>query len=443
VILSAETLLLRLRELEAVAASPSRYIVAFSGGLDSTVLLHALATLRAELDIPLLAIHVDHGLHEESEGWSEHCRDTAEQLDVDYLSLSAEVQLESGKGPEASARDARYNALHAELRRNDWLMSAHHCEDQAETLLLNLIRGSGPMGIAGIGVIRRFGPGWLARPLLDTSRQEMQAYASREGLEWIEDPSNVDRRFDRNFLRHDILPRLGARWPDIAARLQRSAAHAGEASLLLSDLAKIDLELLGGEPQKLPIDGLLSLSPARQRNVLRFALRHLGLPTPTAMQLARILKEVIPAREDAQPLVTWPGAAVRRYRNGLYLLPERLQESPATIAVASDTVPLGPGLGVLELLPGQAQGLSDALMKRDIQIRFRQGGEEFQPYGQLHTRKLKKLLQEEGVVPWMRDRLPLVYAGDDLVAVGDLWFASGAVSEPGIGLRWKERPALH
>ena len=441
--LSAGTLRRKLGELEAVAGKPSRYVIAFSGGLDSTVLLHALASLQAEQGVPLFAIHVDHGLQEDSGAWSEHCATIADELGIDFLCRSVTVQLESGKGPEASARDARYTALHAELGFGDWLISAHHREDQAETLLLNLIRGSGPMGIAGIGAMRRFGPGWLARPLLETSRDDMLEYAEREGLRWLEDPSNVDRRFDRNFLRHDILPRLKSRWSDISARLQRSAGHAAEASQLLANLAEIDLVSLGGRADRLPIDGLLGLSAARQRNILRYALRSLGLSTPTAMQLSRVVHEVIPARQDAQPLVSWPGAAVRRYRNRLYLLPETLVESPAAIAVSSGDVPLGPGLGVLQFVRGAAHGLSEGLWNRDIQVRFRHGGEEFQPLGQSHTRKLKKLLQEEGVVPWMRDRLPLVYAGDELVAVGDLWLASTAVSEPGVAVRWKDRPALH
>lgn len=445
---AARTLLARLRELETVAGKPSRYVIAFSGGLDSTALLHAMVALRGEFDVPLLAIHVDHGLHKDSAAWSERCRELAAGLGVEFRVRSVNVQLESGKGPEASARDARYNALHAELQFDDWLLSAHHREDQAETLLLNLIRGSGPMGIAGIGSIRRFGPGWLARPLLQTSRQELSDYAKGEGLSWIEDPSNVDRRFDRNFLRHDILPRLGARWPDIAARLQRSASHAGEASLLLTDLAEIDLASVGGRADRLPIDALLGLSPARQRNLLRHALRRLGLATPTAMQLSRIQTELIPAREDAQPLVTWSGVAVRRYRNGLYLLPEIEHELPATIELATDSVPtdavaLGPGLGVLRFQAGAEPGLAAEQFGRGIRIRFREGGEEFQPHGQSHTRKLKKLLQEEGVVPWMRDRLPLVYAGDKIVAVGDLWLADDAVSPEGVQVIWKDRPALH
>lgn len=441
--ISAGILRQQLRELEAVAGKPSRYVIAFSGGLDSTVLLHALVSLRDEPGIPIVAIHVDHGLHEDSGAWSEHCKSAAEKLGVDYLCLSVTVQLESGQGPEASAREARYAALHAELGYNDWLLSAHHREDQAETLLLNLVRGSGPLGIAGISGIRRFGPGWLARPLLETGRDSLLNYAKSEGLQWVDDPSNTDRRFDRNFLRHDVLPRLKSRWPDISARLLRSARHAGDASELLADLAEIDLESVGGRPERLPIDGLLELSAARQRNLLRHALRRLGLSTPTMMQLARILDEVIPAREDAQPLVTWPGASVRRYRNGLYLLPEKLIASPQAMEVSAGEVPLGPGLGVLRFVPGAARGLSEAMLERRIRVRFRQGGEKFQPVGQSHTRKLKKLLQKEGIVPWMRDRLPLVYADEELVAVGDLWLAAAAVSEPGVAVRWKDRPALH
>ena len=441
--LNAGILRQQLGQLETVAGKPSRYVIAFSGGLDSTVLLHALASQREELGIRMVAIHIDHGLHEDAGAWSEHCRSVAGELGVDYLSRSVTVQLESGKGPEASARDARYAALYAELAYGDWLLSAHHREDQAETLLLNLIRGSGPLGIAGIGEIRRFGPGWLVRPLLTTGRDELLEYADREALNWVEDPSNVDRRFDRNFLRHDILPRLKSRWPDIAARLQRSASHSGEAAQLLSDLARIDLEALGDRPERLPIDRLLALSVARQKNLLRYALRCLGLSTPTMMQLERILTEVIPARDDAQPLVAWPGASVRRYRNALYLLPEELAELPEPIEVKDSEVPLGAGLGVLQFVRGEARGLSQPVLERGIRVCFREGGEQFMPEGQPHTRKLKKLLQQEGIVPWMRDRLPLVYAGDELVAVGDLWLAAAAVSRPGVAVRWKDRPALH
>ena len=429
-----------LKELENEAGRPARYVIAFSGGLDSTVLAHALAQCS---DVPVLAIHIDHALQTDSADWSKHCAQIAAVLTIEFRSLRVDVQLESGKGPEASARDARYAALHAELNDDDWLLSAHHREDQAETLLLNLIRGSGPAGVAGIGNIRRFGPGWLVRPMLNVDRADILQYATDQGLQWIEDPSNADRRFDRNFLRHDVLPRLKDRWPDIAARLQRSAGHAGEASQLLIELAAIDLEFLGSRPARLPIDGLTELSAARQRNVVRFALRGLGLSTPTAMQVERILNEVIPARVDAQPLVSWPGASVRRYRNGLYLMPENLAEAIETTSISSEELELGAGLGTLHFEPGAEIGISPDLLSDGLTIRPRVGGEEFRLQGQSHTRKLKKLLQEEGVVPWMRDRLPLIYSGERLIAVGDLWLAEDAAARPGVAVRWTGRPALH
>jgi len=436
---TSEQLQEHLAALEQQAAKPTRYVVAFSGGLDSSVLAHALAAS----DVPVIVIHIDHGLHEDSGAWAAHCRAFAELLGIRIRTRAVKVQLESGKGPEASAREARYTALHAELEPGDWLLSAHHREDQAETLLLNLVRGSGPAGIAGIGAIRRFGPGWLARPLLEVDRASLKAYADEHQLEWIEDPSNTDRRFDRNFLRHDILPRLKSRWPDIAARLQRSAGHAGEAANLLADLAGIDLEALGGHAERLPVDGLCALPAGRQRNVIRYSLRVLGLSTPTALQLDRILKEILPARVDAQPHVSWPGASVRRYRNGLYLLPEILADTPVAGTVAGDEVPLGAGLGVLRFEAGAERGLAPRLFEQGLRLDLREGGEEFRPDGQSHTRKLKKLLQEEGIVPWMRDRVPLLFAGSDLVAVGDLWIAADAASAPGVAVRWCDRPALH
>ena len=436
----------RFRELEEVAGKPQRYVIAFSGGLDSTVLAHALANLKHHddcVDIPVLAVHIDHGLQAESSDWDAKCRDTAAEFEIDFRSLVVNVQMESGKGPEASARDARYSALHSEIRKGDWLLSAHHREDQAETLLLNLIRGSGPAGVAGIGSLRRFGPGWLVRPLLNVDRADLKQYALDENLDWVDDPSNTNRRFDRNFLRHEVLPRLKSRWPDIATRLQRSAGHAGEASQLLVELAEIDIEALGGDTARLPIDALSALSAPRQRNVIRYAIRDRGFSTPTALQLERIMKEVIEARVDAQPLVSWPGASVRRYRNGLYLLPQNLADQVESRELEGTELELGLGLGVLKFESGADVGLSKALLDGGLTIRPRVGGERFSPYGQTHTRELKKLLQEEGVVPWMRDRLPLVYSGDRLLAVGDLWLAADAVTKPGIAVCWSDRPALH
>ncbi len=441
------TLALRFGELERQIGKPRRFVIALSGGMDSSALAHAVAALSAQsgeyAGVPVAAIHIDHGLQSGSAEWSERCAAFAAANNMEFQSLQVSVPEGSGKGLEAAARDVRYAALRAQVADGDWLLSGHHQEDQSETLLLNLIRGSGPAGVAGIGQVHRFACAWLLRPLLDVSRAALLEYATAAKLDWIEDPSNTDCSFDRNFLRHEVLPRLGERWPDIAARLQRSASHAGEASQLLSELAGIDLDALGAQASCLPIDGLLLLSAARQRNLIRYALRVLELATPGAAKLERVLTEVIPARADAQPLVSWPGASVRRYRNGLYLLPETLATGIEAAPIASTELWLGDGLGTLQLVANADVGLSQSLVEAGLTVRPRIGGEKFRPKGQAHTRKLKKLLQEAGVVPWMRDRLPLLYAGDELVAVGDLWLADGAATRPGVGLRWMGRPALH
>lgn len=434
-----EQLLERLAAFEHQAERPTRYVIAFSGGLDSSVLAHALSGA----DIPVLAIHIDHGLQEQSGEWSHHCEAFARSLGIDFRCRKVVVQLESGKGPEGAARDARYSALHDELEPGDWLMSAHHREDQAETLLLNLVRGSGPAGIAGIGAVRRFGPGWLIRPLLYFDRADLEAYAKAHQINWIEDPSNADKRFDRNFLRHEVLPCLKKRWPDVATRLQRSALHASEATSLLIDLARIDLEALGGRSERLSVAALLALPRHRQKNLIRHALRVCGLTLPTALQLDVILDEVLRARDDAQPQVRWPGGSARRYRDGLYFLPEALAEQLPEGPIAGSKIRLGSGLGTLRFEPGVERGIDPRLVGPKLRLESRKGGEKIRLDGQSHTKQLKKLLQEEGVVPWMRDRVPIIYSGEQLIAVGDLWIAADAAASPGVGIDWRDRPALH
>lgn len=438
-------LLRRLVELETLAGPPARFVVAFSGGLDSTVLLHALVCSRTEHGKSILAVHVDHGLQAESRNWAAHCERHAGRLGVGFTARQVTVDLDSGHGPEAAAREARYAALANLLEPGDWLLSAHHLDDQAETVLLNLMRGSGTSGLAGIGPVRRIAEGWLVRPLLDTPRADLEAYAEAQALEFIEDPSNLEQQFDRNYLRHEVLPRFEARWPDAASRIRRSAQLAREASLLLAELAAADRTRCADRGDRLSLVELRRLAPERQRNLLRHVVQELGLPPPGAAHLEQILTELIPAREDAQPLVAWPGARARRYRDRLYLMPsdEEQDGAPAAQAVTGNEVRLAGGMGTLVLSEGAEQGLSADVMARGLEVRYRAGGEEFMPLGQTHTKKLKKLLQEAGVVPWMRERLPLLYAGGRLVAVADLWVAADAASEPGTAVEWRNRPAIH
>ena len=439
-----ERLLRELLGLAAFSDDPKRLIIAYSGGLDSTVLLHALAVSRDVHGKSLLAVYVDHGLHEDSGHWGDHCESFASSLDIEFTGIAVDVMTDAGKGSEAAARTARYDVFRSLIREGDWLLSAHHKDDQAETLLLNLMRGSGPSGLAGIGEIQPFGLGWLVRPLLPFSQSELRNYATQHELSWIDDPSNEDRQFDRNFLRHEILPRLEERWPGVSGRLQQSAVLASEAATMLDQLADDDLQALADRPDRLSLDTLRALPPERQRNVIRYVVRELGLPAPPATQLRSILADLLPAREDAQPLVQWKGAEVRRYRDQVYVLPEnKSTPQKSAVSLTCKGLDLGAGMGELQLDTGAAQGLTSAVVAAGLEVRFRSGGEEIKPAGQSHTRKLKKLLQDEGIVPWMRDRLPLLYSGGELVAVADLWLASAAAAEPGVAVCWKNRPPIH
>jgi tRNA(Ile)-lysidine synthase len=440
---NTDRLLEKLAELQD--AEPLRYLVAFSGGLDSTVLLHALAQGADRHRVPVTAVHIDHGLHPESPAWARHCRRVAEAFGCAFLEGKVIVAGNevAAVGLEAAAREARYAALRELMRAGDVLLSAHHQEDQAETVLLNLMRGSGLAGVAGIGAAQPFGAGLLLRPLLNVARRELLAYAGSLDLEWLDDPANVDARFDRNFLRREIMPRLTERWPAAARRLQRSAELAAESAQLLDELATLDLAALG-TARRLDIARLTRLSAARQRNVLRYAIRSLGLPPAPSTRLQQALTELVPARPDARPLVRWPGAELRRYRGRLYILSEPAplpEAAPGRLYAGAELYP-GPGLGRLRLEPEASGGLDPAIVDRGLDVRFRAGGERIRPAGREGTRPLGKLLQESGVVPWMRDRLPLLYAGNDLVAVADLWLAAEAVAERGYAVSWTEKPAI-
>jgi tRNA(Ile)-lysidine synthase len=280
--------------------------------------------------------------------------------------------------------------------------------------------------------------------LLGVSGEAIRDYAQRHELNWIEDPSNADTRFDRNFLRQEIVPLLASRWPAVSARLKQSADLASEASALLRDLADIDLAA-AGRPERLDLQSLQLLSTQRQRNLLRRAISLCGLPPPPATRLYQAVHELLPAREDAQPLVQWPGAELRRYRNHLYIMPAiaRLPDEPAQVLRPEASLDLGPGMGQLVLSPDVDGGINPELASAGLRVRYRHGGEVIRPAGHDCTHKLKKLLQQEGIVPWMRERLPLLYSGEDLVAVADLWIAGECSHNAGFGVSWRERSALH
>ncbi len=423
------------------------HCVALSGGLDSMALLDLM---RAAGPARLRACHVDHGLNPASSRWRDFCARHCERLDVPFVALRVAVASDRGVSPEAAARAARYEALGRELAPGEVLHCAHHADDQAETVLLQLLRGGGPAGLAAMPPLIPWEAGWLCRPLLGVHRETLLAYASGRGLRWIEDPSNEQLRPDRNYLRHRVMPLLRARWPGLAATVGRSARHSAAAARLLAERAAEDLALCrAGEA--LGLVPLRRLSEERQRQVLRHWARVRGLPPPDSRRLGQLLADLVRRRGAGGGQVDWPGAGVRRFRDRLYLLDEtslaRLASPPRPAAWrAPEPLALGEGLGTLVAEPARGDGVAAALVDdRSLQIRWRAGGERIRPAPAARRRRLKSLMREAGILPWMRGRVPLVYAGDELVAVGDLWLSAdwrAGAGEAGYRILWADRPAL-
>jgi tRNA(Ile)-lysidine synthase len=407
-----------------------RWWVGYSGGLDSTVLLATASALAKSSGRSLTAVHVNHGLSPNAVAWERHCQHFCAARGIPLIVERVEVK-RAGAGLEAAARDARYAAFARHVGPQDALLLAHHAGDQTETLLLRMLRGTGVDGLAGMAVRTVLSGMTVLRPWLGVSRQALEAEAVRRGLSWIEDESNQSPQFDRNHLRLNVLPALRARWPAADDALARLAAHAAAASDLLGDLAALDLAgrwHVGG----LSLDPPLSM--ARLANVLRHWCRESGLPLPGESVMGAILQDMVPASEDATPLIAWSGAELRKYRNQLFLMPPLppveagqwpLHQTPST-AGAIEPLPLNGGLfgwqeasGPEAIAPGHLANPAGALC-----LRWQMEGQSFKPAGR-PTRPLKKWWQDAGVPPWWRERTPLLYAGDQLLAVPGIGVAEG------------------
>jgi tRNA(Ile)-lysidine synthase len=414
--------------------------VALSGGLDSSALLHAMSLLAAREGIRFRALHVDHGLQPESKAWADACRAACRDAGVPLDVIALGLVPPAGASIEAAAREARYAALAAALADGERLLTAHHRDDQLETVLIQLLRGAGVAGLAAMPALARLGRGWQLRPLLDVGRDELAGYAAHHGLHWQQDPTNVAARFDRGFLRARVLPVLHERWPSAAVTVARAAGHLAEALRLLAELAAADAAGAVDEG-RISLAALGRLSRERQVNVLRWWLREQGLRPPPAARLGAALPGFIQARPDGAPALRWDEGEVRRYRGRLYAL--RPLAAPAAGA-AGLGLDLGCGLGRFGLVAGNEGGIRAAV--GETSIRFRAGGESLRPHPARPRKRLKDLCQEAGIVPWMRDRLPLVYVGGRLAAVGDLWIDAEFAVEPGApALKpvWEARPRIY
>jgi tRNA(Ile)-lysidine synthase len=400
--------------------SGDRLVAALSGGADSVLLLHVLRKLSQTHGFRLSALHVNHGISQNAGCWQSFCERLCEAWGIRLDVKQVVVERGGGEGLEAAARRARYDAF-AESDA-EWLVLAHHRNDQAETLLFNLLRGAGVCGAAAMPMVRVF-PGRtglrVLRPLLEVTREEIETCARSEGLLWMEDESNVDARHSRNFLRHRIFPLLRERFPGCDAVLARAAAHFAEGDVLLSQLAEIDARTALREG-RIQVAELCRLDEARARNLLRHVLKRAGIAMPDSARLHEAVRQVCHAAADRQVRVDLGQCQMYRYRGELWLAPAMLKPGAAdwhgesVLTWGQDTLRFG-------RTEGGGIGL-DRLAGKAVRILPRRGGERFRPDVRRPKRELKKLLQEHGVPPWQRDIMPLLWCGEELVWV------------PGIGI---------
>ncbi len=431
--------------LQTISDLPScrRLLVAYSGGMDSHVLLHGLIAIRDELSAEIHAVHVNHGLQSLAQQWAEQCSKFCRENSIPINVLEIDASSEKGESPEAAARTMRYQAISELMQDGDILLTAHHSDDQAETVLLQLLRGSGPSGLAAMPMINGFGPGFHARPLIAYSRADLTEYAHQYQLKWVEDFSNSDISFDRNFLRQKIIPLLKERWPSLDKTISRSASHCAEAQQLINNAARVDLEKADIDTDySISIDALSVLPPPRARAVIRTWVKDAGLQLPDTTRLDRVLLEMLTAREDRNPVVEWPGVEMRRYRDRLFVM-SALEPMHSNIELEWDGISeltLPSGLGTLSIEKSEHGIPIDSWKRGGITVTFRSGGERCKPIGRDGSKSLKNLFQEHGIPPWERDRIPLVNIDGKLAAVGDIWICTGlatsSVSNDALTVRW-------
>lgn len=424
---------------QALTAHPQKPLcVAFSGGPDSTALLHALAGLPESRARGLRAAHVNHGLHPDSPQWAERCRKTCHDLAVPLDIARVQVDNYSGMGLEAAARDARYAAFARLLQEGEYLLTAHHRDDQAETVLLKLLRGAGPEGLGGMRELRQFAAGMLWRPLLGTPREVLTDYLQTHALGSIDDPSNHSPALARSFLRQDILPRLSAHWPRATLAISHSARlNRQTADYLYLQGSEVLENLLQGSDHSLDAHGWLALHPALQGPVLDQWLHAQGFASPTLAQRDQLQQQIQHASGGRVPLVQWPGTAVHVWRDRLHAhVPLPTVPDAWQSAWHGELMTLPALSGTLQLVPTGSGNAASPIP--ELSVTLGATGIRLRPAGDRHTRELRDLFQQVGIPPWRRRRCPLIHTPDGaLLAVADLW-----QTDAGKGLfdAWGVRP---
>ena len=430
--------------LAAHVPAGARLTLGFSGGIDSMVLLDVLATLATQHPFQLSCLHVHHGLSPHADRWADFARRVAAQYGVECAVRKVRLEAHSGLGLEGTARAARYAAF--DDCDCDFVVFAHQQDDQAETLLLQLVRGAGVAGLAAMPVMRRLNEArahpQLLRPMLNVSRADIEAYARMRDLQWVEDESNSDVSLARNFMRHRIMPLLGALNSAAASNIARAATHLGEAAELLNAVTRDDLAA-AGEGESIDLAVLRGIGELRARNVLRLWLAQHGVTAPDMAELHEALRQLYAAREDAVPLIDFGAYALRRFRDRAYLVVQRPAPPRNYVARWNGEMTWAlPELGGclrFEPMPGEGIAAS-ALQAASTLVRLRQGGESFQPDVRRPRRSLKNLLQENAIAPWLRDRLPLLYCQGRLAFAPGIGIAAefqAAKGENGMLIHWE------
>ncbi len=397
----------------------TQVLVAYSGGLDSHLLLLLARQWCVDDTVgKLRAIYIDHGLQDHSHAWGSHCARVCADLDIDFDVVPVQVELDSDESPEEAARTARYRALTTLVRHNEYLLTGHHADDQAETLLLQLVRGAGVKGLSAMPKCKPFGAGHHLRPLLDCPVSLLAQAGSSLGLNWIEDPSNADERFDRNLIRHRIMPLLRQRWPSIAESLSRSASHCQEAAALSGFAAERTLGDAIHQSQ-LRLDVFEGQSRLQRKNIIRHWIDCQGYRLPSTAQLDRILDDILNGSEESAGTVYFADAQLQRFRNTVYLGPRGAFDNTSDFDYQWPDIEIP--LTIIEtgqVLTKRDVGFSeDTVVTLPVQVRNRRGGERIQLQGHAHSKSVKALLRERGIPPWLRCRLPFVYIGGTLAAI--------------------------
>lgn len=394
------------------------YWIAYSGGLDSHVLLHACHSLRSQFPLKLRAIHIHHGLSANAEHWASHCARVCDDYEIDFTKHHIKVQPNVGDSLEALAREKRYRIFADSLGESEILLTAHQQDDQAETVLMQLFRGAGIKGLSAMPAMKTFASGFHGRPLLAFTRKELEAYALQHHLQWIHDESNDDNKFTRNYLRQHIFTSLKNRWPTVTETISRSAMHCAEAQALLDEFAAdICTQVRGSHENTLSVSKLLQLSDERQKLLFRTWIYQLGYPLPDTKKITNLQHDVLTAAQDRMPCVSWNGVEVRRFRDDIYVMKALAEHDIQQSLEWNLQTPLMlPGIGMLHASFKTGHRLLIDVKK--IDVRFRQGGEVANlPVRGRHS--LKNLFQEWHVPTWKRDRIPLIYLEDKLIsAVG-------------------------